>query len=132
MPRKKHRGVSPWAPRRPEDIPDWTVLDSLPDVRTIAPEPAVEEAQRGYRALACAVVTQAITDLSRMAAEDLDAALEALGRLSTCEVWGVWLAVLQMDADVICEAVARRLQAGERIALPRFYLMGDGESAAAD
>src|SRR5205807_4909000 len=32
-------------PRRPEDIPDWTVLDSLPDVRTIAPEPAVEEAQ---------------------------------------------------------------------------------------
>jgi hypothetical protein len=56
---KQHRGVSPWAPLYPQEIPDGEALDSLPEVRALAPAPPVEEAQRPYRALALAVISQA-------------------------------------------------------------------------
>jgi hypothetical protein len=97
---------------------------------------------RPYQALACAVISQAFADIARKAAEDLEAAREGLENLSTSEAWGIWLACLGMEPEVLCEALSRRLERGERLQLPTPYpekttrhtakRMLHGEPAAAD
>jgi hypothetical protein len=59
-----------------------------------------------------------MTDLSRRAAEALDAALEALQRLTEHESWSTWLACLRMETETLCEALARRREKGEPLTLP--------------
>src|SRR5207237_5677642 len=55
------------------------VPDAVPDDALMSP----------YKALATAVVTQALPDLARQAAEALDAALEALQKLTAQEPWDI-------------------------------------------
>jgi hypothetical protein len=95
--------------------------DDVPDARLLAPEQPVEEAQRPYRALALAGISQALADIARQAAEDLDTALEVLQRLTEQDAWGVWLACLGMKPAAICEALSRRLERGEVLTIPRAY-----------
>jgi len=130
----KRHGPSPWevtelhAPGALAALPD-----DLPDARLLAPAPPVEEVQRGYRLLATAVVSQALQDLARQAAEDLEAALGALQWLTVQESWGIWLACLDMEPSALCQALARRLERGETLTIPRAYPETiDGAAAAAD
>jgi hypothetical protein len=129
-------------PRTPVDIPTYAELDTLPDVRLLAPERQADPLMAPFRARAAAVVTQTIQDLAPLAVEDLDTALEALQRLTEQERWGIWLACLGMEPDVLCEALARRLVHGERLQWPIDYpatrrskrreATAHGEASAAD
>ena len=47
--------------------------------------------------------------------------LEDLEHLSASESWGIWLACLGMEPDVLCGALARRLEQGETLTIPRVY-----------
>ena len=134
MPTTKRHGPSP---REVTEVHTPGALDALPDnlpdARLLVPEPPVDELMRPFRALACAVVTQAMADLARQAVEDLDAALEALENLSTSEPWGISLAWLGMESDTLCEALARRLERGETLTISRTCPKTiHAEAAAAD
>src|SRR5215471_19682712 len=111
MPTMKRHGPSPW---EGTEFHTTGALDALPDALLdawlLVPEPPVEEAMRPFRALALAVITQALADIAKQAAEDLDAALTDLANLSTSEAWGIWLACLGMESETLCEALARRLE----------------------
>ena len=128
----KRHGPSPWqvtefhTPGALDTLPD-----DLPDARLLAPEPPVEEAQRGYRALALAVISQALADIASEATEDLGAALEALQRLTVQDAWGTWLSCLGMEPETLCEALAQRLKRGETLTIPRAYPETIGGAAAA-
>jgi len=107
------------------DVNPTALINSVDDApmgqaRMVGDAPQ-DETMRPYRHLAYALISQALTDIARKATKDLDAALEALERLSTSEPWGLWCGVLKIDEEVLCEAVARRLASGDPLKIPRCY-----------
>ena len=134
MPITKRHGPSPWEVTEFHTPGALAALpDDLPDARLLTPAPPVEDVQRGYRLLATAVVTQARHDLARQAAEDWDAAREALQRLTGQEPWSLWLGCRGREPEVLCEALTQRLERGEVLAIPRAYPETmHGAAAAAD
>jgi len=77
-----------------------------------------DEVMRGYRLLACHVVTLALADIARQAAKEPASALRALRSLSMQPRWQTWCATLAMDHKVLEAGVARWIKSGETIRFP--------------
>jgi len=71
------------------ELLDGDTLDDIPAERLVPDAVPDDALMSPYKALATAVVTQALPDLARQAAEDLDAALEALQKLTAQEPWDI-------------------------------------------
>jgi len=125
MPITKRYGPSPW------EVTEFhtpgaldTLPDDLPDAQLLAPEPVIEEAQRGYRALAAAVLGQLVRDMTVAARKDLQGTLRYASWLSAQEdTFSVWCQVLGLDTEEWIDTLIERLTA---------KCMLHGEGAAAD
>jgi hypothetical protein len=76
-------------------------------------DPEPDETQRGYQALAAAVIALAVNDVAKVARKDLDSALRHVGQLARSPWWQVWCDVLGLEASALSARLAVRLKQGD-------------------